>query len=563
MRRVALLLFALLTLAAPAQATEDVPGGKWSSAYITEPDGTSLHAAILRPSNLGPDDKTPVIMTISVYDNASGEFGAAGPVEGIDYDPIGPSHGAVANYMDFLTEGRLMSEGYTYVIVDLRGTGGSSGCQDWGGPGEQTDVVEAVKWAAAQSWSTGKVGIYGKSYDGVTGLIGAAKRPAGLGAVLSMEPVYDLYRYLYGDGMRRANWALTPALYDAISSSPGPVLDTQNDPTYTVNSVNDTARPGCPALNWADQAGNDDHYSSYWRDRDLISAVKGSDVPLLLTQGLTENNTAPDGTAEFLRNHTGPERAWLGPWNHIRPNQKNSRGRLMMGREGWFDEVFRFFDQYLRGVAPTVTDPNFVVQTNDGKWRAEDQWPPADAVGYTSELRTGAYTDSADSNGTGSNSSTGVWTLSPPLASTAMLSGAPTVTVDVSSAAPSANLVVDVYDIGPTGKGPLVSRQGHLVRGNGPMTLHMMSADWKFAPGHRIGVRITDNNAEWWLAAVPTRQTVTVHSAQITLPFLTNARTETLPGTGSDVLSSYLAAVATVPAGTPTTDDFALPPALK
>ena len=73
-----------------------------------------------------------------------------------------------------------MERGYTFVMVDLRGFGGSSGCLDWAGPGEQSDVVNAVKWAASQPWSTGKVGMYGKSYDGVTGLIGANHHPDGL-----------------------------------------------------------------------------------------------------------------------------------------------------------------------------------------------------------------------------------------------------------------------------------------------------------------------------------------------------------------------------------------------
>ena len=39
--------------------------------------------------------------------------------------------------------------------------------------------------------------MYGKSYDGVTGLIGIAQQPKGLAAVVAQEPVYDLYRYLY------------------------------------------------------------------------------------------------------------------------------------------------------------------------------------------------------------------------------------------------------------------------------------------------------------------------------------------------------------------------------
>ena len=36
-----------------------------------------------------------------------------------------------------------MERGYTFVMVDLRGFGGSTGCLDWGGPGEQADVVKA------------------------------------------------------------------------------------------------------------------------------------------------------------------------------------------------------------------------------------------------------------------------------------------------------------------------------------------------------------------------------------------------------------------------------------
>jgi uncharacterized protein len=136
-------------------------------------------------------------------------------VEDTSYDPVGPA-GPSDRFNDFVEGAQLMERGYTWVMVDLRGFGGSSGCLDWAGPGEQADVVNAVTWAASQPWSTGKVGMYGKSYDGVTGLIGVNHRPAGLEAVVSQEPVYDLYRYLYGDGIRRFNSFLTPALYDVI-----------------------------------------------------------------------------------------------------------------------------------------------------------------------------------------------------------------------------------------------------------------------------------------------------------------------------------------------------------
>jgi uncharacterized protein len=297
--------------------------------------------------------------------------------------------------------------------------------------------------------------------------------------------------------------------------------------------------------------------------------AKGSDVPIFLTQGLTEDNTVSDGLAQFLRNHTGPERAWLGPWQHVRGNEtSNGRptGRLKMGRAGWFDEVMRFYDKYLRGIAPAVRDPNFAVQTNDGVWRPEAKWPPSDARPYTSPLATGSYADMANGTQTGSGTSatSGVWTFSPVLTSNAHLSGSGHVSVDVRSDVPHANLAVDVYDLAPTDtgwSGPRITRQAHLIYGNGPVGLDLWSADWKIAAGHRIGVRVTDTNTDWWGDAIPTGGNVQVYGGSITLPYLQHVRTATLPGDPGVQLASYLAAKVTLPAAKVVdSPGFRLPP---
>ena len=541
---------ALVALALPASAhAADVPpGATWTQATIPSSGGVKLHADVLRPT--GATAKTPVILSIGPYFNHSGQTGPAGPVEGTTYDPLGPSTGPSDRFLDFVEGAKLMERGYAFVMVDLRGFGGSTGCLDWGGPGEQSDVVSAVQWAASQPWSTGAVGMYGKSYDGVTGLIGVNKRPAGLKAVVSQEPVYDLYRYLYGDGIRRTNSLLTPALYDLIDATPGPLAD---DPGYTTGGADDTERPGCKALNYLDQAADDDHGSAYWTARNLIPGAAGSDVPLFLTQGLTENNTVADGTAQYLQNHTGYERAWLGPWEHVRGNETDESGRLKMGRAGWFDEVMRFYDRFLKGTAPAVEDPPVAVQTNDGTWRAEQQWPPADASDFTTALRPGTYADDGTASKTDSG---GVWTISQPLAHDVHLSGSGKATIDVTAALPRANLVVDVYDLDANGTGPLITRQGHLIRSSGPITMDLWSADWKLAAGHRIGVRVTDANSDWWLHA-PTKQTVTVNGGSITLPFLPAPHADAIAGDPGTQLSSYLAEQVTAPA-TPETG-FSLP----
>jgi uncharacterized protein len=590
-------LFVCALCAVPALAAASgvaYPDGDWSQAWISSSDGVTLHADVLRPKGASNATKTPVIVSIGPYFNHSGQTGPVGPAEGTNYDPIGPNAGPSERFQDFVEGSGLLQKGYSFVMVDLRGFGGSNGCLDWSGPGEQADVVNAVRWAATRPWSTGKVGMYGKSYDALTGLIGVDKRPAGLGAVVAQEPVYDDYRYLYGDGMRRLNSVATPALYDGIAATPGPITD---DPNYNVNSLNN---PACLALNYNAQANNDDHNSDFWKLRNLIPGAAGSKVPLFLTQGLTENNTVADGLQEYLTNHSGYERGWLGPWEHVRGNERcgendgstgcndSNVGRLKDGRAGWFDEVMRFYDRFLKGVKATVADPVFAIQTNDGKWRSEAQWPPADMRTYTTPLKSGSYVDHAQSVGTGWDATSslatsdgtnpsdptvqsGVWTVSKPLPYDVHLSGEPTAAINVTTTVPNANLVADVYDLSQDANGdwtgPLVTRQGHLVRNPGSSTipLTLWGADWKLKAGDRIAVRVTDNNQDWYLMAAPSGQPVTVAGGSITLPFLQYQRTETIQGDPGVQLAPYLAThIATAPADAISgAVSFTLPPALK
>jgi hypothetical protein len=160
-----------------------------------------------------------------------------------------------------------------------------------------------------------------------------------------------------------------------------------------------------------------------------------------------------------------------------------------------------------------------------------------------------------------------VWTVSKPLPDDLHLAGSGAVDVHVSTTLPNANLVVDVYDLDRNGIDPLITRQGHLVRNTGDSTvrLDLWSADWKLAAGHRLGVRVSDNNQDWWAVAVPTVQTVTVKGGSVTLPFLYYRRTETIQGDPGVQLAGYLQSTVTVPAAVLAASqvDFTLPPALE
>jgi uncharacterized protein len=527
---------ACLLPASVAAADPPPAGSVWSEEFIQEADGTSLHADVLRPAGLPAGARTPVILSVGPYFNHSGQVGPAGPVEDASYTPLAEA-GPSSRFFDFVDGAQLMKKGYTFAMVDLRGFGGSSGCLDWAGPGEQADVKAAVEWAASQPWSSGKVGMYGKSYDGVTGLIGVNSRPKGLAAVVSQEPVYDLYRYLYSNRVRFANAFGTPALYDGIAATPGTVGDT---PQYNANALNDLARPGCSAQNWGDQQ-EPDPAAAYWQPRNLIPPAKGSKVPLFLTQGFLEDNTKPDGTWDYFNSVKGPKRAWLGMWDHVRGNDKDAKGRLAMGRKGWFDEVMRFYDRYLKGTRAKVRDPKLVVQSSDGRYRAESAWPPKDARTLTAALNAGEYVDSGVNNGSaefGPPYGDGIWTISRPLTKPAHLAGIPRVTVDVEIAQADANLVVDVYDVDAKSSALLITRNAYLVPASGPVTMELYGQDWRFPKGHRVGVLVTSSNAEWW-AHAPTGQTVAVRGGSLKLPFLRCKRTKRIQGDAAIKLDEY------------------------
>ncbi len=537
----ALAALALLLLLAPgSQAAQPPPGAVWTQHYFNSADGNArLHADVFRPKGVPANRKTPVILSIGPYFNHSGQVGVLGPIQGEPYDPVtgGPSK----RFYDFIKGAKVLERGYTWVQVDLRGFGGSSGCLDWAGPGEQADVKAAVEWAAGQSWSTGQVGMYGKSYDGVTGMLGIVQQPKGLAAVVSQEPVYDMYRYLFSNRVRYLNASATPNLYNAIAASPGTAADSL---AYHEASLNDLTRPGCPAFNFADQQDPNPE-SGYWQARDLITLARGKKTPFFLTQGFLENNTKPDGAFDFYNGMRGPKRAWFGQWDHVRGNDRDENGRLLMGRRTWFEETMRFYDRYVAGKpaaqAPVEKDPPVATQSADGAWRSEAAWPPRDSYKATARLRPGTYRDDATNNGTaeaGPPNGVGLWTFSPKFDHEVRYAGVPRLTVDVDIAVPGANLAAAVYDIDTQNNAILVSRGTYLLQGDGKVSFDLYGNDWRLAKGHRFGVLLSSSHSEWW-AHVPTVQNVTVRSASVTMPYLSCARTATIQGDRAVKLDDY------------------------
>jgi predicted acyl esterase len=457
-----------------------------------------------------------------------------------DTDPFGT--GPSPRFYDFLNLGGALQKGYTYVMVDLPGTGGSGGCTDWGGVREQAAVRAAVEWAASQPWSTGKVALLGKSYDGWTGLMGIGQQPQGLAAVISLEPVYDGYRYIWMNGVRRTSTLGTITLFQAVDAKPGRPSD---DPEYLGNSG---PVVWCYPLNIGLSAVDDDPNGPYWQERNLIPTTVGKTTPLFLTQGFLETNTLSDGAFQYWNGLAGRKnRAWFGQFDHCRGWETQSactgsgtNTRLAVGKEGFINEVMSFLDEHLKGIKPSAQAPTIEVQDILGRYRAETAWPPEDSQLYETSLNTGTYTDTGSGNGLRPTEAQGLWTVSQPLPHDVWLSGEPHVTVGV-EAVPNANVAANVYDVDENGRMLMISRAVSLLRGTGRRTasFSLMGQDWPIRAGHRIGVLISSANSDVW-THVATRTTVTVLSAKIGLPFLTYNRTQFLDGGSTPRLEQYL-----------------------
>jgi predicted acyl esterase len=155
--------------------------------YLTTRDGTLLSVDVSLP---GPADKGPypVLMEYS------------------GYDPSNPT----ASLNPFQIIANL--QGYAYVGVNMRGTGCSGGSFNFFEEIQSLDGYDAVETIAAQPWATGRVGLVGISYPGISQLFVAQTRPPHLAAITPLSVIDDTYRGtlypggIYNDGFAK-DWA--------------------------------------------------------------------------------------------------------------------------------------------------------------------------------------------------------------------------------------------------------------------------------------------------------------------------------------------------------------------
>lgn len=190
---------------------------------ITMSDGTVLKANVFRPADASGkaiDTKTPTVVNLTPYTkfvsaiatlalnvpvlspaliNVLNLFNFAGtPIGGVN-DLRDVLNGGMASAFTGL-DPKLVQNGYTQVVVDVRGTGNSQGVWDVFAAREQQDTVEVLDWVRGQKWTNGRMGMTGVSYSGINQLQVASKNPKGLQALFPVVPSADLVSDIVAPG---------------------------------------------------------------------------------------------------------------------------------------------------------------------------------------------------------------------------------------------------------------------------------------------------------------------------------------------------------------------------
>ena len=193
--------------------------------------------------------------------------------------------------------------GFAVVHSEAPGSGRSQGCPTVGDVPERMPMKFVVDWlngrakgyttqtgdeeVKATSWSTGKVGMIGTSYEGTLPLAAATTGVKGLEVVVPVSPNTSYYHYYRTNGLVR---------------SPGGYLGEDVDVLYDfIASGDSTGRANCDALYktgiFAGPKGQDratGDYNDFWASRDLLPFVKNIKAAVLLAHGLNDYNVVPE-----------------------------------------------------------------------------------------------------------------------------------------------------------------------------------------------------------------------------------------------------------------------------
>ena len=276
--------------------------------------------------------------------------------------------------------GYFAQRGYAVVMVDLRGTGRSTGCLDHLGPNDAADLKTVVEWAADQEWSNGRVGMTGHSYVGSTPKVAAAQNPEGLVTIAPSAGLASMYDHQFQYGVPYLlQWAGPIFAYEQLSAERHlPGGDNFGGPPPEECAVLHSA-----ILSDQGQATGeyDDDVVAWHANRDYRQGALDADIPVFMIHGVNDN-AARIPAAEWFFGHRYErpgDKTWIGQWDHgSAANTTCSQGHPNCRFGQWQYALHAWFDKHLAqrdvdtGPALEAFLNGDVVYTDEDGWKAPD-----------------------------------------------------------------------------------------------------------------------------------------------------------------------------------------------
>ncbi|MEV7277482.1 Xaa-Pro dipeptidyl-peptidase [Streptomyces sp. NPDC093111] len=262
----------------------------------------------------------------------------------------------------------FVPRGYAFVAVDLAGTSRSDGCDDVGGRSDVQSAKAVVDWlngrargyttrtgtdrARATTWSTGKVGMIGKSWDGTIANGVAATGVEGLRTIVPIGSISSWYDYFHSQGA---------PLYDA-------------NPTWLadyVNSPDAQARCGAVQERIAKATPYSGDWTPAWSERNYVADARKVKASVFVVHGQQDLNVRANQFGQWwdaLAANGVERKIWLSQTGHVDP--------FDFRRADWVRTLHRWFDHYLLGYDNGIDrEPMADVERAPDRWTTDRVWP--------------------------------------------------------------------------------------------------------------------------------------------------------------------------------------------
>ncbi|MEV6957787.1 Xaa-Pro dipeptidyl-peptidase [Streptomyces sp. NPDC051207] len=400
--------------------------------------------------------RIPVVMDASPYYSCCGR-GNESQKKTYDAD------GRVVQ-MPLYYDNYFVPRGYAFVGVDLAGTNRSDGCVDVGGRSDIQSAKAVVDWLngrakayttrtgterAKATWSNGRTGMIGKSWDGTIANGVAATGVEGLETVVPIGAISSWYDYYFAKGA---------PLYDS-----GP-----DWLSHYVNSPDARARCAAVQRELVEGAPRTGDWTPLWTERDYVRAASKVRASVFLVHGMQDLNVRMQHVGQWwdaLARHGVERKIWLSQTGHVDP--------FDFRRAAWVDTLHRWFDHELLGYDNGIDrEPMADIERRPDQWVTSPVWPPrgTDAVtlrpaagdhpgvgtlGLTRSTGTETFTE--DPGRGESDWATHIDRPTPdkagfttvPLARDLRIAGSSRLTVTVTPTTPTAHLSAVLVDLGP------------------------------------------------------------------------------------------------------------------